>query len=161
MAVSASAARGQRAPGLVEAARRYLAVLPLRQFGVSREEVFRSRLDRATQRLTAALPGRGRSWGVARKLLNIFLRDALYTSYLRDRFRLGASEQFYELPLDSITAKRLRREVAAGQLPRWKGVKYLIPEVSQQYQTAAAAIAIARGIARAHLDAYWWVGPRK
>jgi hypothetical protein len=30
--------------------------------------------------------------------------------------------------------------------------------MSDQYQAAAQAVAAARGIARVHLDAYWWAG---
>jgi len=61
-----------------------------------------------------------------------------------------------ELPLDSITAKRLRQDLGRGRLPRWHGVKRLAPEISDEYQAAAQKIAAARGIARIHLDAYWW-----
>jgi hypothetical protein len=133
-----------------------LAGLDLRQFGVSGQALFRRRLDRATERLSRALPPRGRSWGVARKLLNIFLRDALYTSYLREAFRLDRAEDLLELPLDSITARRLRFEVGRGQLPRWQGVKRISPAASAEFQAAAAAVASARGISRVHLDAFWW-----
>lgn len=160
VAVSASAARGQGAPGLVKAAREYLAKLPLAQFGVSRPVLFRARLDQTTRQLKDVLPEKGRNWGVARKLLNIFLRDALCTTYLSEHFRLESGKGFYELPLDSITASHLRREVPRGQLPRWLGVKHLVVEVSDQYQAAAATVANAHGIARVHLDAFWWAGPR-
>jgi hypothetical protein len=103
-----------------------------------------------------ALPRAGRSWGVARKVLNIFLRDALYTVYLRDAFRLGRGEGLFELPLDSITAQRLRACVPRGQLPPWVGVKRLAPDASDLYQATAQTVADGRGIARVHLDAYWW-----
>src|SRR5262249_55604340 len=141
VAVGASTVRGQRAPGLVQAARAHLATLDLQQFGVSGPALFRRRLDRATERLARSLPLRGRSWGVARKLLNIFLRDALYTSYLREAFRLDRAEHLLELPLDSITAKRLQAEVGRGRLPRWQGVKRVSPAASTELQAAAAAIA--------------------
>lgn len=157
VAVGPSTVRGQGVSGTVKAARNYLSSLPLGQFGTSRPTVMRARLDRATIDLMDALPRRGRSWGIARKVLNIFLRDALYTVYLRGAFRLERGEHLLEVPLDSITAKWIRRRyVGAGHLPRWGGVKRLTPDVSDQYQTAAQAIAAARGIARVHLDAYWW-----
>lgn len=140
----------------MQGAREFLTVLSLEEFRVTRSALFRQRLDRATDDLLAALPRRARSWGLARKLVNIFLRDALYTAYLRDHFGLDAAEQFYELPLDSITARCLREEDRAGRLPRWHGVTHLTREVSDQYQAAAAAIASARSVARVHLDAYWW-----
>ena len=156
VAVGPSTARGQRAPGLINAARLHLAALDLRQFGTSRSALFRTRLDRATKRLARALPPRGRSWGVARKLLNIFLRDALYTSYLREAFRLDRAEHLLELPLDSITSRHLQSDLGRNRLPRWRGVKYLSPSASAELQAAAAAVASSRGIARVHLDAFWW-----
>jgi hypothetical protein len=89
-------------------------------------------------------------------VLNIFLRDALYNSYLRTPYHLDRAEALLELPLDSITAKRLRHVVGADQLPRWPGVKHLSPTVSGQYQTAATAVAQQMNVARVHLDAMWW-----
>lgn len=148
--------RGQRTGGVVEAARTYLATIDLRQFGTSSAPLFRRRLDRATETMARALPRGAQSWGVARKLLNIFLLQALYTHYLRKTFRLDRAEHLFELPIDSIIAKQLRGKAGRGALPRWRGVKRISPEVSIQYQAAAAAIAAARGIARVHLDAFWW-----
>jgi hypothetical protein len=116
----------------------------------------RARLDRVTAELMDALPRAGRSWGVARKVLNIFLRDALYTVYLRDAYGLDQGEELFELPIDSITAQRLRGCVGRGQLPPWLGVKRLEPETSDLYQATAQGVAAGRGIARVHLDAYWW-----
>jgi hypothetical protein len=115
-------------------------------------------LNRHTELLRHACPATGRSWGLARKLLNIYLRNALYTSYLRDAYRLHLAEQWYEIPLDSIVAKRLRAEVRG--LPRWPGVKHLRPAVSVLYQEAARSAAAKLGVAPVHLDAVWWGGPR-
>ena len=102
--VSASATRGQRSPGLVHAARAYIAAMPLSAFGVASEKRFLSVLNRHTELLRRACLATGCSWGLARKLLNIYLRNALYTSYLRDAYRLQLAEQWYEIPLDSIVA---------------------------------------------------------
>ena len=62
-------------------------------------------LDTATMELCAAMPREVRAWGLARKALNIFLRECLYTSYLRDASRLDRSEHYLELPLDSLTGR--------------------------------------------------------
>jgi len=161
IAASASATRGQRTPGLAAAAREYFETLQLDQFGIVRPRLFKKHLDRATLKLMRALPKKGRSWGIARKLLNIFLRDAFYTTYLRDMYHLDRAEALYELPLDSITAKHLRAEAPDRALPRWRGVKHLTPETSDILQATAAATATARGIARIHLDAYWWGNRRR
>jgi len=94
--------------------------------------------------------------GIARKVLNIFLRDALYTKYLSDAFNLSQAEYLFEIPLDSIVAKGIVKNSEAVQPPRWPGVKYLKPEQSHIYQSAAHKIAEQRLIARVHLDALWW-----
>jgi len=155
IAASASAARGQGA-GTVAAARAFLTELDLRRFGVIGARAFRSRLDSATHDLQCALPKRARSWGLARKLLNIFLRDCLYSTHLSQEYGLESTEAFFEVPLDSITAKRLRQLAGRASLPPWLGVKHLLPEVSKRYQQFAEEVGQIRGIAQVHLDTYWW-----
>jgi hypothetical protein len=128
--------------------------LKLVKFATRDRDTFERALDRYTQRLMAALPKRGVTWGLARKLLNIFLRDSLYTTYLNKAYGLSASESLLEIPLDSITSKRLRK--AAAELPRWRGVRHLDPQVSAAYQATALRVAKRKRTARVHLDAYWW-----
>lgn len=156
--LGASALRSQ-GPGVADAARPFLATLSLAPFAVSSGRVFAKRLDQATVALQATFPHGSGSWGLARKLLNIFLREALYTRYLAERYQLAKAEASFELPLDSITARRLL-ELRGAHLPRWPGVKHLSPEASYKYQVAAAAHAADLGISRVHLDAIWWGGPR-
>jgi hypothetical protein len=151
----ASATRGQGA-GVSAAARRFLANLNVRDFATPRRSLFESRLDEATKRLTARLPVGSRNWGLARKVLNIFLREVLYTTYLAKYSRIGKAEQLLELPLDSITAKRLHEHAGRKALPRWKGVKHLDKASSDLYQRHAQLIACERKIARVHLDVHWW-----
>jgi hypothetical protein len=88
--------------------------------------------------------------------MNIFLRDALYTTYLSEKHRLDTAEKFLEIPLDSITSGHLRKRAGRGVLPRWKGVKHLNSDASDRYQDYAAELAQACGFARVHLDTYWW-----
>jgi hypothetical protein len=159
-AIGASTLRRQGAPGAVHAARRFLGNLPLKPFGVSRQRTFRSRLDRATVDLQAAMPKGAQAWGTARKALNIFLRDALYTTYLRERYALARAEELLEIPLDAITADRLHAECTTV-LPRWPGVRHLTERVSDLYQAEARRVAAGRGIAPVHLDTYWWGGDRR
>ena len=80
----------------------------------------------------------------------------VYTAYLRDRFHLDRAEALFELPLDSITARRLRKGYSRGELPRWLGVKHLGPADSDKFQDAASDAATERSVARVHLDAFWW-----
>ena len=154
VAVGASAARRQGAPGVVQCAREFASQLKLARFATRSPAAFRRRLDVATRQLQKQLPTKAASWGLARKLLNIFIRDCVYVGYLRRAYGLHVIEAFCEIPLDSITAKEIRSE--APELPRWPGVKHLRPELSDQYQQAAQIISKRRRIARVHLDAYWW-----
>ena len=154
VAITASTTRGQGARGVVESARTFASTLELSRFGTSDEHAFRRQLDAVTWRFRRCLPKPAASWGLARKLLNIFLRDSMYTSYLARQHDLNSAERFFEIPLDSITAKQIRK--AVPELPSWRGVKYLDPNTSAAYQAAALFVARQHGIARVHLDAYWW-----
>lgn len=155
ISTGASATRGQ-GRGVSREARRFLSNLNLRYFATSRDQLFRSRLDEATRRLSRSLPRGTQSWGLARKVLNIFLREALYTSYLARYSGIAKAERLLEVPLDSITAKRLREHAGRGGLPRWPGVKHLTIDVSDHYQALARFVASQHEMARVHLDAYWW-----
>jgi hypothetical protein len=153
VAVGASTVRGQRA-GMVKTARQYLGKIRLEKFSVDDPEAFRQVLTRETQGFQAALRKVRGSFGIARKLLNIFLHDAFYNVYLQRSYHLNRSERFFELPLDSITAKHLRSHSPA--LTRWKGVKHLTAAMSEDYQFAAEIVAKEMGTTRVHLDTMWW-----
>ena len=155
IAVGASTVRGRGHTGTVREARQHFSKMDLRVFGVAPSR-FRAVLDRETLRLQSALPKAARRWGIARKLLNIFLRDCFYTGQLSEAYRLATLETEFEIPLDSITAKALKQTMGRGALPQWPGVKHLTPELSEVFQTAALEEAERRGIARVHLDAVWW-----
>ncbi|MEQ4617631.1 MAG: hypothetical protein ABN482_06240 [Corticimicrobacter sp.] len=156
ISVSASAVRKQ-GEGIVDPAREFFNGLDLKQFAVQKQEIFQKCLDEATDALRNRLPNPQEGWGIARKLTNIFLRDALYTTYLRDKFELHLSEAFLEVPLDSISARRIYECTAAPrELQKWKGVKYNNPENNLAYQLVAKRIADKAQVARVHLDTYWW-----
>ena len=88
VAIGSSSMRGAGNTGVVTAARTHLGRLDLRPFGTRHDDRFRAELNSATTRLRAVLPEDARHWGLARKGLNIFLRNCLYTVYLRERYRL-------------------------------------------------------------------------
>ncbi|HEX4608723.1 MAG TPA: hypothetical protein VH092_11020 [Urbifossiella sp.] len=161
VAISPSTVRGQGEGGVVDAAREFLTELDLHRFGVGDAETFRAALREATNELKAAFPAKARSWGLARKCLNIFLRDALYTCYLRDEYDLALAEEWYELPLDSVVVKAMKKKAPRRSLPQWLGVKHLTPDDSTKYQVYALTLAEKMGITRAHLDTYLWVEGRK
>ena len=159
IAVGPSTVRGRGNKGTVAAARNHLRTLDLRPFGTPSAEAFAEALNEATNRLRRALPPSAQHWGVARKVLNIFLRDCLYTTYL-NHFALKDAEPLFELPLDSITADELKKAVGRGALPSWPGVKRITPELNALFQAAALRIAGTQGIHRVHLDALWWSSSR-
>jgi hypothetical protein len=109
--------RGAGSRGVVAAGRPFLCKLELRRFAAR----FRRAIDRATDGLIRAFPRPARHWGLARKGLNIFLRNCLYTSHLRDAYELGIAGSFFEVPLDSLTGRALY-EVSDRTLPRWQTV---------------------------------------
>jgi hypothetical protein len=156
VAISPSTVRGRGNAGVVAAARRFLRSLNLSRFALRNAEKFASELDSVTAILRAALPRKARYWELARKILNVFLRDCLYTTYLAEEYHLQRAETLLELPLDSITAGQLRRAAGSDGLPRWPGVRHLTPATSARFQAIAAKEAKRRNIARVHLDALWW-----
>lgn len=160
IAVGASTVRGRGNAGVVAASRNFLRQVDLAVFGQPTRKRFSKHLDAATIELRDSLPRGARHWGLARKVMNIFLRDCLYTTYLDTAFDLRNNEAFFELPLDSITAVQLKRAAGRGKLPAWPGVKHLTPPLSAKLQDAASAEAARRGIKRIHLDAIWWSASR-
>ena len=150
-AILPSTVRNQGAPGVVRAARIFLSQMDLRPFGTKKQDAFADILEKKTEAFQKALPKQARSWGLARKALNIFLRNCLYNHDLRTKFQLDRAEQFFELPLDSFVAKALRAQ--DGNLPSWRGIKYLIRRDSARFQKDASRLAQSEGYARVHLDA--------
>jgi hypothetical protein len=156
-AVGPSALRNQGNRNVIARARTFLGELDLTRFVVGREPEFRKTLDRCTEQLRRAFPPRARHWGAARKALNLFLRDVLYNQYLADHLRFAKVEAWLEVPLDSYVAKDLTA-LSLRSLPKWRGVKYLTPKESTEFQTVARQIASGHGIASVHLDVYFWRG---
>ncbi len=113
-------------------------------------------LDNLTHRLRGRLDPEARHWGVARKCLNLFFRDALYNYYLRKTYHLAKLEPYLEIPLDSNVGRRLREKDPS--LPAWRTVKGLTPELSARFQEAAAQIAKRENTRRVHLDVRYWRG---
>lgn len=159
-AIGASTVRSQGAPGVAVAARNFLADIQLSKFSTDESKKFYRVLNQETERLAMSLPRAARSWGLARKCLNIFLREAFYNAFLQSQYHLTAAEKLYELPLDGIVAKALRYR-APGELPRWPGVRYLESDTSIKYQAVAERLAADEGVVRVHLDAIYWAKERQ
>ena len=102
---------------------------------------------------------------VARRILALrpdipivgWIADYVSGSYLERLLEAGfRAESHFEVPLDSITARELKRIAGRRMLPTWPGVKHLKPELSARFQAVARSEAKKSGIARVHLDAIWW-----
>ncbi len=152
-AIGASTVRNQGAPGVVNATRKFLSEMDLRSFGAKNKDDFTEALERKTNALQRTLPEPAASWGLARKALNVFLRDCLYNHYLRRDFHLNRAEFFFELPLDRLAVTGLKSQAPVRSLPIWKGVKHLCPRDSKKFQEYASRLAQSKGYARVHLDA--------
>lgn len=155
-AVGPSALRNQGASGVIRAAREYFKRLDLRTFAVSKERDFVRRLDAASDDLCRKFPKGARHWGAARKAMNLFLRDALYNTFLSKHYHLEKTESWLEIPLDQYVAAGLHRDYHGTDLPRWDGIKHLTPENSRAFQRAAKLVAQGKGMARIHLDLLYW-----
>jgi hypothetical protein len=154
VAVGPSTVRGYGA-GVVAASQNFLARLKLEPIADLELSEFPRKLDRLTLSLIDALPPDAQHWGLARKVLNIGLRDIVYARHLCAHYPgLAQLEPVLELPLDGIVGKRLREQDPT--VPRWKRIKDVSPDSSRMYQQAASCIAKSHGIARIHLDALWW-----
>jgi len=158
-AIGPSALRGQ-GKGVLRASQDFLAQMSLARVPKTSIKRFQLWLDSQTELLLDSLPIKNRPWGVARKAINLFLRDSLYNKYLSRQFKLRSIETWLEIILDSAVAKGLKLRSNRGALPRWPGLKNLKPKVSEDFQVFASKQANLKGIARVHLDMYLWLANR-
>jgi hypothetical protein len=160
--IGPSVVRGSGTKGVSEPARSLLAALDLRKFAAASESAFGQALDTATEDLRQSVPRGAQSLGLARKCVNLFLREDLYNVYLLNEYGLARAEQWYEIPLDSYVAEGLIKKAASEKpqphsLPRWRGLKYLEQADSKHYQEYASDRARREGLpARVHLDLDLW-----
>lgn len=165
VSVGGSAIRNQGAAGLIDIARIYFeSSISLEKFFVSLkdEASFKRFLDSHTDQLVDKFPKGGKSWGAARKGLNLFFRDLVYNIFIAEQYHLEVSfEQFneevkhLEVPLDSYVAQGLFKQ-SNKKLPRWISIKELKTEKSEQYQAFALEYANELKIARVNLDLLFW-----
>lgn len=165
--IGPSTLRNQGAKGVIKTAQKYLAAVSLARFRTQNESGFLCVLDGATEELRFALPQGAQHWGAARKALNLFLRDICYNRFLCARHGLEGSEDWMELPLDSLVAGWLKREARRegkrgwGELPCWPGLNGLESEDSTRFQSFAKRLAEAGGVSRVHLDMRLWTVERE
>lgn len=158
--VGPSTLRNQGAPGVIEAAQRFLSQLEIHILAVKDEKTFLAALDITTEELRRSLPRGSQHWGAARKALNLFLRDICYNRFLSPKFSLAVLEPWMEIPLDSLVAAALKKHIGKGRLPAWPGLTRVKPLVSLLFQHVARQWADAEGISRVQLDMRIWITER-
>ncbi len=156
LSIGPSVLRGRGTKGLAKLVRQFLKELRLGQLRGKDRDQFGRWLDLQTRQLTAGMPARCRSWGRARKALNIFLRNALYNRYLSNGYSLSAVEQYLEVPLDSYVGNALGAEPEESDLPKWSSVNGLTAQMSGEFQAVACRVAVRKRIAPVHLDLYYF-----
>jgi hypothetical protein len=157
ISIGQSTLRNQGPQGTITIARRFLSKLDLRQFKNLSENQFERRINTFTSKLMKQFPKASRkNWGAARKAINVFLEQAFYDRFLTKAYKLDKLENVLELPLDRDVTRGLREHAEQGNLPRWKGIKNLTPEDSQEFQEFAKRLAKKKGISRIYLDLAFW-----
>ncbi len=156
IAISGSTLRNQGAPGVAEAARQFLAELPLNTFLDIQPVNYPGILNQWTEELRTQLPQGAQYWGTARKAINVFLVQVFLNQYLEAHYGLYEFGLVLETPLDSKATRKLRHIAGRSVLPRWSGIIHLTSESSQHYQDFAAEYAGEIGLPRACLDILLW-----
>ena len=157
-AVGASTIRGMAPAGTAKVIKDYLRGMDIKFVKARTESDFEKNLDVITDGLLKALPHGSKHWGMARKCVNIFLRNCLYNRYLCSHYKLEPLEEWLEIPLDSHVGKGLIAHAEKGSLPKWEKVIALTREQSNQYQQAARDLAKKKRVCRVHLDDWLYRG---
>lgn len=102
------------------------------------------------------------TWGMARKILNIFLHNVYYTRILSDTYNLNAIEDYLEVPLDSHVVTWLLR-IAESTYPEIEfenpikgpfAVYKVDPATNKKFQQLANQAAKQLNTKRVYLDTY-------
>jgi hypothetical protein len=157
-AVGPSTIRGMAPAGTAIIIKEYFYNLDIRAIKARSEKAFISNLDIVTDGLLKKLPAQSRYWGMARKCVNIFIRNCLYNRYISDYYKLPPMEKWLEIPLDSHVGKGLIAYSEPGSLPRWSKVIDLDRANSDLYQKAAFILASKKKVSRIHLDDWLYRG---
>lgn len=153
--VATSTVRGQP-KGTVAIARKFLQSINLKDFSVENEDQFRNVLNSCTEELKDMLPSN--SWGIARKVLNIFLFQAVHDIFLNRNYELDKIIKYLEVPLDNPNAKKIKCYAKMdGKNLEWRNIYSLKAEESIKFQEYARGYANREfNCERCHLDIYWW-----
>ena len=165
IAIGAPAIRNQGSGGLIKILRQYFETkVDLEHFikSVANETQYGEFLNGHTSKVLTLFPDTAQSWGAARKGLNLFLREIIYSKFFSHRFSLpddfeefNQFVKFMEVPLDKEVAHGLIAD-SNGQVPKWINIKHLTPTLSATYQSQASIIATQENVARVNLDLKYW-----
>lgn len=157
-AITPSVVRGAGAPNVLNVARTFVERLDLRTIGRINPDGYVRKLDKWTVGLMAQLPEGARRWGLARKIINVFMVGVYLNGYFSEACGWKRFGEVLETPLDSRAANGLidlarERNI---ELPRWAGVRALTQADSALYQNFASQHAGTLKIPRACLDIVLW-----
>lgn len=160
--VSSSTVRGQPR-GTVEKAQDYLKTINLKDFSKIKDE---RQFNRSLNKHTASLKKRidSKSWGISRKVLNIFLFEASNNVLLNKKYSLHKIIPFLELTLDNPNAKELiKLAKIKNKKLIWKTISSLKSGPNKQFQKFAKDHAYNEycKMFRCYLDVYWWRSEKK
>lgn len=163
ISVGASALRNQGAKGIIDICREYFEnSIDLKVFVSSlKSGNHKSYLDKHTSQLLDKFPENGKSWGAARKGLNLFFRDVVYNLYLANHLGIPLNKKAndailkdLEVPLDKDVAMGITSK--CSNLPKWKSIKNLTAKESEKYQSKASEYAKTLDIPKVHIDLEFW-----
>jgi len=163
ISVGPSALRNQGAKGIIDICRYYFEnSIELSEFRTHLESgSYKSYLDSNTTVLLNKFPVDCKSWGAARKGLNLFFREVVYNTYLANHLQIpvnfennGKLLSQLEVPLDKDVATGLRSKFP--DLPKWKSIRSLTAEESEVFQRNAKVYARELKVPRVHLDLEFW-----
>jgi hypothetical protein len=150
--IGPSSLRNQGAPGIIDKCRNFCEKLALYKYN---PKTFTNQLNKDTRKLLKILKKDEKSWGTARKALNLFLRDAFYNVYLSKKYKLYKVEHLLEIPLDNDVANKINN---SKYVQKWKHIKNTSEEDNTKFQDAALKIAKKNKVFkhRVHLDLIFW-----
>ncbi len=163
VSVGAAALRNQGAPGIVQICRDYFeSSIRLAEFKENlNSENYNNYLDKQTNQLLKKFPKEAKSWGAARKGLNLFFREVVYNFYLANHLEISRNRKNnnlilkqLEVPLDQYVAKGLIK--LNSDLPKWKSIKSLDEKTHETYQISASKFSEEIRVPRVHLDLLFW-----
>jgi hypothetical protein len=165
VSIGASAIRNQGGSGLIKILRDYFEteINPSTFFkALPKKKSYRDYLDYHTDQILKRFPKGAKSWGGARKGLNLFLRDFVYNGYFGNKYNvpteyseLNSFIKYLEVPLDKEVAHGIIQD-CQNEKPKWTNIRRLTPEISEIFQEQAEIIANQKGTARVNLDLIYW-----